>query len=124
MWFGQEAIRSMPSTWMRSRSSARPCIEGRLDTPPAPLRLTPGMSCSRRAVSLVAARCGCRLAGPTGVAPGSVAWLARTVTAGRVLMAVSCASAWLHSRLSAGMASAMARWRWDGRSAVMGNPCC
>src|SRR3569623_719135 len=59
MWLGQDAIRSMPSTLMRRRSSPRPRIDGRLDTPPAPWRLRPGTSRSRLAVSLVAACRGC-----------------------------------------------------------------
>src|SRR3569833_4713972 len=62
MWLGQDAIRSMPSTLMRRRSSPRPRIDGRLATPPALWRLRPGTSRSRLAVSLVAARRGCRLA--------------------------------------------------------------
>jgi len=42
----------MPSTWMRRRSSARPRIDGRPDTPPPLTMLTPATDCSRFAVSL------------------------------------------------------------------------
>ena len=53
MWLGQEAMASTPSTVMRKRSSASPCTTGRLDTPPADCRATPGTSASSAAVSLV-----------------------------------------------------------------------
>ena len=46
----------MSSTVRRSRSSARPWITGRPDTPPAPCTSTPGMSFSRPVVSGVVAR--------------------------------------------------------------------
>ena len=60
MWLGHDDVTSAPSTWTRTRSSARPWIAGRLEIPPAPLMLTPGTSCRRRALSLVAARCEAR----------------------------------------------------------------
>jgi hypothetical protein len=87
MWLGQDAIRSMPSTLMRRRSSARPWMAGRLDTPPAPYRLTPGISDSRLAVSLVADRRGARPALSSLVAPGAVlsSLESLTVTAGRAM---------------------------------------
>ena len=56
MWLPQEACKSMPSSWMRSRSSFSPCTLGRLETPPAGCRLTPGRLRSRLAVSLLRAR--------------------------------------------------------------------
>ena len=43
----------MPSTLTRRRSSARPRIEGRLERPPAALRLTPGTPRRRAALSSV-----------------------------------------------------------------------
>ena len=58
MWLGQEAIRSMPSTWVRTRSPASPLTTGRLETPPAPLQVDAGNVSQKAAVSLVAARNG------------------------------------------------------------------
>jgi hypothetical protein len=71
MWLGQEAIRSMPSTLMRIRSSARPRITGRLETPPAPCNWTPGTSRSRLAVSLVAGRRARSVSSSTWLAAGT-----------------------------------------------------
>jgi hypothetical protein len=86
-------------------------MAGRLDTPPAPYRLRPGISRSRLALSLVAGTLAARLAVSSVAAPGNglvLTRLALTVTGGRVLVAVLCASAWLHSSDNAGKASAMA----------------
>jgi hypothetical protein len=86
-------------------------MAGRLETPPAPYRLTPGMSDSRLAVSLVADRRGARAALSSRVAPGAVlsSLESLTVTAGRARVLTSAARALLHSRHRVGTASDIAR---------------
>ena len=89
MWLAHEETRSMPSTWMRSRSSDSPCTLGRLDTPPAPTRLTPGRLRSSCAVSLSQARPACRLAASAALAPSG--WVAER---GAVTLTASSALSW------------------------------
>src|SRR3990167_960009 len=74
---------------MRRRSSARPCTLGRLETPPAPNRLTPGRLRNRLAVSLLAARPDCSASASALLAPtGS------TATRGALMVMVCSEASW------------------------------
>ena len=52
MWLAQAEIKSIPSTLILIRSSARPWIAGKLETPPAWYKLTPAWLLSKEAESL------------------------------------------------------------------------
>ncbi len=79
MWFGQDETELMPSSRMRTRSSARPWIAGKLEIPPAALRVTPGTSVNRLAVSLAVVRPRSRVWRSTAV-PSKVSGAAASVT--------------------------------------------
>ncbi len=91
MWLPQADTKSMPSIWMRSRSSVMPCRLGRPETPPAPCTLKPGRLRSKLELSLLALRPACKLSASTLLEPTvGVVFSALTVTACSVL---SCAIA-------------------------------